>query len=194
MTENVKFIFKTLLRVPIIILVCFAVLNVFAFGLSYFKLLGVAYVSMQTAIENNYIPVQEYTTLKGYLDKQETQMLENINLTCITGNAVSTVDPNTLGTFDEQYNIRYQYGAPVTVTVSAHYRFVWPLMPKEQTSNGVAATGYSVQGGAYTGKIRGNDLNEDQLEDRLEAYENNPRNNIVISYTVPGLKYYPDLS
>lgn len=194
MTENVKFIFKTLLRVPIIILVCFAVLNVFAFGLSYFKLLGVAYVSMQTAIENNYIPVQEYTTLKGYLDKQETQMLENINLTCITGNAVGTVDPNTLGTFDEQYNIRYQYGAPVTVTVSAHYRFVWPLMPVEQTSNGVAATGYSVQGGAYTGKIRGNDLNEDQLEDRLEAYENNPQNNIVISYTVPGLKYYPDLS
>lgn len=194
MTENVKFIFKTLLRVPIIILVCFAVLNVFAFGLSYFKLLGVAYVSMQTAIENNYIPVQEYDTLKGYLDKQETQMLENINLTCITGNAVSTVDPNTLGTFDERYNIRYQYGAPVTVTVSAHYRFVWPLMPKEQTSNGVAAEGFAVQGSGNTGSNRGSDLSETDLERKRAKYENNAQNNIVISYTVPGLKYYPDLS
>lgn len=193
MTDNVKFIFKTLLKVPIIILVSFAVLNVFAFALSYFKLLGVAYVSMQTAIENNYIPVQEKTTLEQYLVAQETSMLENTSLTCITGDAATSVDPHTLAPYDDSYNIRYQYGAPMTITVSAHYRFVWPLMPSEQTSNGIAAAGHAVSG-VSNGYIRGNDLNEDQLENRRGTYENNVQNNIYISYTVPGLKYYPDLS
>lgn len=194
MTENVKFIFKTLLRVPIIILVSFAVLNIFAFGLSYFKLLGVAYVTMQAAIENNYLPPQEWNTLENYLLAQETSMLDSVTLACITGDEALTVDPRSVSGLSQAGNIRRQYGKPLTIVVGAHYRFVWPLMPSEQTSNGVAAKGYSVQGGYDTGLYKGRDLSESELRMAREEYEANPDNNIIITYTVPGLKYYPDLS
>ena len=53
MAENVKFIFKTLIKVPIIIFVTYFIVNLFAFTVSYFRLLGVSYVVLQTAIENN---------------------------------------------------------------------------------------------------------------------------------------------
>lgn len=167
MAENVKFIFKSLIKVPVIILVVYAVFNVFAFSLSYFKILGFSYVAMQTVVENNYIPEQERNTLDTYLNSMETSMLENLTLECSTSNKV-------------------QYGTPVTVTVSAHYRFVWPLMPNEQRT-GAAATGMNDQD-------IGTELTDSELEALRQSREDNPVNNIVISYTVPGLKYYPDLS
>ena len=36
MNESVKFIFKTLLKVPVFILVAYAIFNLFAFSFSYF--------------------------------------------------------------------------------------------------------------------------------------------------------------
>ena len=74
-------------------------------------------------------------------------------------------------------------------------------MPSEQKSNGVAAEG-------LVGNTVGSDLTDDQLEQLREQYEQNSNSydsskdtfqqndnaNIVITYTVPGLKYYPDLS
>ena len=117
MADNVKFIFKTLLKVPITIFVIYAVFNVFAFSLSYFKILGFSYVAMQTAVENGYIPEQEMNTLENYLFSLETDMLDNASLVVDTGSGTNT---------------KVQYGTPITVTVSAHYRFIWPLMPHEQ--------------------------------------------------------------
>lgn len=175
MSENVKFIFKTLLKIPIIVLVVYAVFNVFAFSLSYFKILGFSYVAMQTAVENNYIPDEESKTLDTYLRSMETYMLENCTLTC-----------DTDITSGSNENKKVQYGTPIKVTVSAHYRFIWPLMPAEQR------TGAAVEG--MNGQNTGSELTDDQLEEARQAYENNAKNNIVIEYTVPGLKYYPDLS
>lgn len=172
MQDGVKFIFKTLIKVPVIILVVYAVFNLFAFSFSYFRLLGFSYVAMQTAVENNYIPESEYSTLTAYLESLDTAMLDNLTLTCESDGG----------------NKKVQYGTPVTVTVSAHYRFIWPLMPAEQTSTGVAADGFDGNGDSGTW------LNDAQLDAKRAAYENNIKNNITISYTVPGLKYYPDLS
>ena len=59
-------------------------------------------------------------------------------------------------------------------------------MPNEQRSTGVAASGMNDQN-------IGNALTDDQLNQIRQDRENNPQNNIWISYTVPGLKYYPDL-
>ena len=171
MNESVKFIFKTLLKVPVFILVAYAIFNLFAFSFSYFKIMGFSYVAMQTAVENNYFPQTEYNTLTAYLNGLETAMLENATLTIDTGNGG---------------NERVQYGSEITVTVSAHYRFIWPLMPNEQRSTGVAASGMNDQN-------IGNALTDDQLKQIRHDRENNPQNNIWISYTVPGLKYYPDL-
>ena len=51
MSDEVKFIFKTLLKVPVIIVVSFLILNIFAFFFIYFKVLGLSYVVMQTAVK-----------------------------------------------------------------------------------------------------------------------------------------------
>lgn len=171
MNESVKFIFKTLLKVPVFILVAYAIFNLFAFSFSYFKIMGFSYVAMQTAVENNYFPQTEYNTLTAYLNGLETAMLENATLTIDTGNGG---------------NERVQYGSEITVTVSAHYRFIWPLMPNEQRSTGVAAEGMD-------GQNTGEQLTAAQLDQMREEIADNPQNNIWISYTVPGLKYYPDL-
>ena len=171
MSDSVKFIFKTLLKVPVIILVAYGIFNLFAFSFSYFKIMGFSYVAMQTAVENNYIPATEMGTLQGYLNGLETYMLEDATLVVDTGG---------------NRNKKVQYGTPITVTVSAHYRFIWPLMPYEQRT-GAAATGMN-------GQDIGVELTDDQLDQARMDYEGNQQNNIHISYTVPGLKYYPDLA
>lgn len=189
MQDGVKFIFKTLLKVPIIILVSFAVFNLFAFCMSYFKILGISYVAMQTAVENNYIPEQEWGTLINYLGTTvETYMLENPRLTCATSAGTSIGTPTS-----SSYSVnRVQYGGEVTVEISAHYRFVWPLQPKEQTTAGRTPNVNAVAGQHGTQMAR--DLTANQLERARMKYEENVENNIRISYTVPGLKYYPDMS
>lgn len=185
MDGGVKFIFKTLLKVPIIIMVSFAVFNVFAFALSYFKILGISYVAMQTAVENNYIPETEWGTITNYLDSTvATYMLENPTLTCTTAQGTN------MGIFNSEN--RVQYGSEVTVTVAAHYRFVWPLTPRDQTTARNDNDADAVNG--FDGTEGSAQLSQSQLEQARAEYEENPDNNIVITYTVPGLKYYPDLS
>ncbi len=171
MSDSVKFIFKTLIKVPCIIMVSFAIFNAFAFGLTYFKLLGFSYVLMQTAVENNYIPAAEKGTLDSYL--------QSIASTGVVDNASIVLPDNT----------RKQYGVPVKVGVTAHYRFIWPLTPKDQlnnTSEGFIGYGTGAKS-SFSGFADGG-----TLEQRRKAIENNTQNNITIEYTVPGLKYYPD--
>lgn len=191
MEDNVKFIFKTLIKVPVIILISYAIFNIFAFSFSYFRLLGFSYVAMQTAVENNYIPEEEMNTLTNYLNSLETDVLTDLSIFCDT-------DISTSNTAD---NNKTQYGTPITIQVRAHYNFIWPLMPSEQKSNGVVADGLHGSGA-------GTDLTDAQLDALREEYEQNKGSydaskdtfqqndnaNIVISYTIPGLKYYPDLS
>lgn len=171
MSESVKFIFKTIIKVPIIILVCYAVFNAFAFGLSYFKMLGLSYVAMQTAVENNYIPPTEGSTLNSYMTSMQSDILENVSFT----------DGS-----DTQENSRKQYGGTVTVGVTAHYKFLWPLQPKEQHLNNANVDGMN-RSGSYQG-----DKSDQQLEDARNAYDKSD-NNITIEYKVPGLKYYADM-
>lgn len=172
MSDSVKFIFKTLIKVPCMIIVSFMIFNAFAFGLTYFKILGFSYVLMQTAIENNYIPASEKGTLDNYL--------QSIANTGVVDNAKIVIPDNT----------RQQYGKPITVGVTAHYRFIWPLTPKDQlndTSSGFE--GYGSNTSAFSGYA-----DDATLEQRRQDIENNTQNNITITYTVPGLKYYPDLA
>ena len=184
MSGGVRFIFKTLIRVPIIIMAFYLVFNLFAFSLTYFKLLGFSYVVMQTAVENNYLPQQEMDSLNKYLaDLTDTGVVDNATLITVgskPGESLQDANGNTSGA-------KRQYGSKVTIGVQAHYRWVWPLTVKETT---VGETG--VEG------MNGNSFNgfksDAELEQARKSYEENPDNNIIIKYTVPGLKYYPDLN
>jgi len=130
MADNVKFIFKSLLKVPIIIFVTYAVFNLIFFGATYFKVLGLSYVAMQVVVENNYIPDAELATLEAYIDTLEDAAM--------LSNGTITVQPEGEATAN---NKRVQYGTPVTVTVGMDFELLIPLMPHEQVDNGVVASG-----------------------------------------------------
>ena len=180
MSDSVKFIFKTLIKVPIIIMVCYLVFNIFAFSFTYFKVLGLSYVVMQTAVENNYIPESELNTLQDYMD--------DISNTGVVSNGVILLnDPkNPLA---DDASVRKQYGSEVAVGVSVNYKFIWPLSPGDQLKNkNDEFTGYSGSSSAFSGFA-----DEATLEQRRNDAQHAVDNNIVIVYKVPGLKYYPDL-
>lgn len=175
MTDGVKFIFKTLIKVPVIILVAYLIFNIFAFAFTYFRLLGFSYVAMQTAVENNFIPPEEQETLTSYLDSLETYMVSNLALGCDTNTTNDAVNggPYIDITQPDNDNIKVQYGTPMTITVSAKYTWIFPLVNTSKYDDDNPKDGPNAMG---------------------LTYNENSDNNIVISYTIPGLKYYPDMS
>lgn len=166
MSDDVKFIFQTLIKVPVIIFEIYLVFNVFCFMFIYFKTLGISYVVMQTVVENNYIPQEDMNNLNGYINQLlgitfvETQDKNGNKTEIIVGD-----------------NTRTQYGATKECGVRVCYKFQWPLRPDQQTDNGVAVNGLGDGGGEYK--------NFGMLDIIIP---------IKITYTVPGLQYYPDLN
>lgn len=171
MNDSVKFIFKTLIKVPVIILVSYFIFNLFAFTFTYFRLMGLSYVVMQTVVENNFIPEDEKQTLTNYINSLETGVVNNLAIGCDTNTTNDTANggPYVNVNAPDNDNYKVQYGTPITVTVSAKYNWVFPLVNTADDGNGTP--------------------HADGLE-----YNENFDNNIVITYVIPGLKYYPDLS
>jgi len=167
MSDGIKFIFKTLIKIPLIIAITFAIFNLFAFGLSYMKILGLSFVAKQVAMENNYIPAAESLILREYMDNYlETELLPVVKFT------------------DDTQFTRQQYGSAVKVGVEAKYKVVLPLMPKEQIHGSFAGyDGTGFHGFKTQAEI---DAFKAERDSRIKS-------NIRIEYLVPGLKYYPDM-
>lgn len=168
MSDDVKFIFKTLIKVPVIIFECYLVFNVFCFMFIFFKTLGISYVVMQDVVENNYIPDADMVELQDYLDDlKEIQFVMD-----------QDKDGNKTEIIVSGDNERTQYGNVKECGVRVCYQFQWPLRPDQQSNNGVAVDGFNAgQAGDYT--------------------NSGPLNIIIpikITYKVPGLQYYPDLN
>lgn len=172
MSDGVKFIFKTLIKVPCYIMVAYFILNIFAFAHTYFKMLGFSYVVMQTAVENNYLPDTEYNQLVNYLSRQGTAF-------CANPKIVVTDEGNTITPAHGSTYSRRQYGSEVVVGVEYDFRMIWPLIPIEADE---ASTGQSNDG-------------IEEWNNSVGTFDNNKGwNHVRIDYKVPGLKYYPDLS
>jgi len=156
MSESVAFIFKTLIKVPIIIFTAFFIMNCFAFAFIYFKVLGFSYVLMQEAVENNYVAPRQADQIRTYLwnlqdeipmcrnatiivglDSTGTPVLWNMTPTgavdlqdTVTGHHIGNL---TYGDVIDEYNygknagIRQQYGATKSIGIHCEYEFVWPL-------------------------------------------------------------------
>lgn len=190
MSESVKFIFKTLLRIPIIIMTVYLLFNIFAFSFTYFRVLGFSYVVMQTAVENNYLPTTEKNQLNNYLNNivAQSDFVSNAYIvynSTSRSDGVTEVDPNYNAAIASA-ETRRQYGEPVRVGVAFSYTFIWPLMPNEQVSDGKnAVNGLNGTDSSY--------VSDSELTARMNQKKKNATNPIVITYTVPGLKYYPDL-
>ena len=170
-----------MLKVPVIIFVCYFVFNLFCFTYTYFRALGLSYVVMQTAVENNYIPPSEKATLEAYCNtlSNSSDMCSNFRLKA----------ENSSGN-----NTRQQYGRPFTAGISYTYRVIWPLMPYEQYNNyDPANMEYGRTAGFNGTDTTGGDINDSEIEARMSDQWHDISIPITIEYTVPGLKYYADL-
>ena len=203
MADSVKYIFKTLIKVPCIILVCYMILNAFMFVYSYFKVLGLSYVVMQTAVENNYLPNDQLAMLDDYAQSlAKGSVLSHCSVVpgklavteAATGGWGDGNSPWTAGwepKSDGSARIRHQYGASVTCGVVAKLDFIWPLDTREVLDN----PDDQYLGWNSTGTF-GGFADESALKSRRADKGDGTsanRNNVVIMFTVPGLKYYPDL-
>ena len=148
-------------------------------------MLGVSYVVMQTAVENNYLPQSELSKLYAYIQEMDNdiEMIENADIIVGVDSSLNEGDDgyyiftggnfsSALGEGDARKKV--QYGKSVTVGVTCDYVFIWPLDYRRDTEA------------------------EDRVEyqpisDEMIANGGKSNNNISIVYTVPGLKYYPDL-
>ena len=173
MTDSVKFIFKTIIKVPCIIAVTYLIFNIFGFTYTCIRVLGIAQVVQQVAVENNYIPSDERSYLESYLTNMDsgTPYIDSLVLTDVDGNAFT----------------RKQYGDTVTVGVKCNYQFIIPLTPKDQ----LADPNDSFKGVDGTGTSQYADPGV--IESRRNTSKFRPKVNIEFNFTVPGLKYYPDL-
>lgn len=172
MSDDVKFIFKTLIKVPVIIFELYLVFNIFCFMFIYFKTLGIQYVVMQTVVENNYIPQTEMAQLNNFLG----------DLKDITFVLPDDGHGNKTEIIVSDGNTRTQYGNVKEVGVRVVYEFQWPLMPHEQKDSGVAVDGLNGSGSS-------GDWNTSK-----QGHTRGVAIPIKITYKVPGLQYYPDLN
>ena len=201
MSDEVKNIFKILIKVPLIILVAYLVLNAFAFAFVYFKLLGASYAVMQVAIENNYLPDREYKTLKKYIEDFDTNT-DFLEHACV----ITSSDSDATHAAPGNNTSRKQYGATVVVGVSADYKMKWPLtytqtIKEDGTVSKDQRTNKNIHEGSVPGMNSGRSLEfkkDDELDNDRKTAETKKDSNgnqmFRFVYTVPGLKYYPDMS
>ena len=180
MSESLRFIFKTLIKIPFIIMFTYFIANIFFFSLFYFKFTGISYSVMNTGMENNYIPPDELATLKATVEKidNDSELIKDAKI---------VVDGS---------NQRKQYGTPITVGVEYRYRWLTPLMPQDigqrpaDLRSGVSSI--VDDSTASEGDIN---MSQDEAQRRIDALSDRSLNSpIQIVYKVPGLQYYADLN
>lgn len=196
MQDDVKFIFKSLIKVPVIIFEVYFVFNIFCLMFIFFKTLGYSYVVMQTVVENNYVPAQEVQSLDNQLrELRKIQFVggdeNNYALAHIVIDGESVNPGNVTG---NGKNTRTQYGTVKQCGVTVMYTIQWPLRPDEQTSDykngGIGARAVDgLNAGQSVSYASGQDM-----ENRRNDHWHTVRLPITITYKVPGLQYYPDLN
>lgn len=220
MSDNVKFIFMTLIKVPCVIFVSFFIFNIFAFFFIYFKMLGFSYVVMQEVVENNYItPTQVNQINLQFQEVDAIPLADNTNIivglstqldasgnnipACYdknTGNNVLATDiSQNAALIGSSATTRTQYGTQKTVGVHCDYTIVWPLSyNNSMTSTGRGGTGVNGNNGSTYNTVRSN-YTGDVYEDNMNVASGDVTDRghkvsipLNIYYTVPGLKYYAD--
>lgn len=203
MERGVSFIFRTLIKVPIIIMVSFFIFNIFAFTISYFKVIGAVNAIQQVAIDNNFLPQEDVATFEEYLAQEvETTYLQNAQIIINTDgddfdkkfiNADGQredVDMSNFDPHDLSVNERKQYGNTITVGVTAEYRFIWPLMHIETLEDG-SVRGYGPGAGQATGVDETFTTADEQAAERARRADS--VGNITVVNKVIGMQYYSDL-
>lgn len=219
MSDSVKFIFMTLIKVPCIIFGAFFIFNIFAFFFIYFKMLGFSYVVMQEVVENNYITQTQINQINAQFSEVDAiPLADNTNIivgistatdgsgrkipACYNKNTGGVVLATNMGSsaslLGSSATSKTQYGTSKTVGVHCDYTIVWPL----SYNNAMSTTGRDGTGVAGNTGGKYNPItttyNGDSFENNMGSGDVTNRGLKVtiplnIYYTVPGLKYYADM-
>lgn len=183
MSDGVKFIFKTLIKVPFIIFVSFFIFNIFAFTVSYFRIVGASNTLQQAIMDNNYLVDSDKTTFENYTKLLKTNCLDNIQI-------IVDTDGNEYVPGNYQWkNEREQYGNVITCGITARFKPIIPLIYTETLEDG-KVRGY---GSTYTGASGGTKSSAD-LEKLRKDKNENAEGNITVVTKVVGMQYYSDLA
>lgn len=195
MENSIASIFKILIKIPIIISVSYLILNVFAFALCYFKILGASYSLQQIVMENNYLPTNEAKAFDNYLDGLESSFLDNITAVVYTDNPTegsSTGRDSRTGSVLTKTNYvvgnnkRSQYGDTAYVGIVSDFHAMWPFSYKELFVNETGTEGYKGSN-ATIGST------QFKSEEELNRTRKQSTAKIDIIHPVIGLQYYSDL-
>lgn len=183
MSDGVKFIFKTLIKVPFIIFVSFFIFNIFAFTVSYFRIVGASNTLQQAIMDNNYLVDSDKTTFENYTKLLKTNCLDNIQI-------IVDTDGNEYVPGNYQWkNEREQYGNVITCGITARFKPIIPLIYTDTLEDG-KVRGY---GSTYTGASGGTKSSAD-LEKLRKDKNENAEGNITVVTKVVGMQYYSDLA
>lgn len=184
MSDGVKFIFKTLIKVPFIICVSFFIFNIFAFTVSYFRIVGASNTLQQAIMDNNYLVDSDRTTFENYTKLLKTNCLDNIQIIVDTDG--NDYNPKHY----QEHNDRKQYGHVITCGITARFKPIIPLIYTDTLEAGkVKGYGTMESAGVSGGTKSSADL-EDLRKDKNEKAEGN----ITVVTKVVGMQYYSDLA
>lgn len=181
MSDGVKFIFKTLIKVPFIICVSFFIFNIFAFTVSYFRIVGASNTLQQAIMDNNYLVESDYDTFEGYTEMLKTKCLDNIQIIVDTDG--NDYDPKHY----QEHNDRKQYGHVITCGITARFKPIIPLIYTETLEDGKVKGYGSTETGASGGTKTGTELERLRKEKNKDA-----EGNITVVTKVVGMQYYSD--
>lgn len=182
MSDGVKFIFKTLIKVPFIICVSFFIFNIFAFTVSYFRIVGASNTLQQAIMDNNYLVDSDYDTFKGYTEMLKTKCLDNIQI-------IVDTDGNDYPDNYHWKNKREQYGNVITCGITARFKPIIPLIYTDTLEDGKVKGYGSTETGASGGTKTGAELERLRKEKNKDA-----EGNITVVTKVVGMQYYSDLA
>lgn len=188
MSDAVKFVFKSLIKVPCYVAIVYIIANLVFMGIFYFKFLGLSYTVMQTAMENNYIPPKEKSSIEKSINEIE-------NSSVLISDAYISVGDNADIDKNATRNARTQYGTEKTVGVHYKYKWIFPLMPEEYGQKANELNSLS----DITGTSFRTELNSDNTSKYSDTQLDKMRDakaikfDFNIKYTVPCLQYYADL-
>lgn len=192
-------------------MISFGIFNIFAFTISYFRLVSASNTIQQAIMSNNYLTDADMETFSNYLGNLETTYLRDIKVVLNTNvdnpsNPVYEPDKElVLNNNDSaciRENKRRQYGTLVDCGVVANYTFILPLQyagSKDSIIGGdVNGFGkhaeqiYDQSGGVNAGHeqryLYGADYDKNSDETKARF-----RNKISVVNRVVGMQYYSDL-
>lgn len=205
MEDGVKFIFKTLIKVPIVIFISYLIFNIFSYTVAYFRLYSLSQMINSIVMENNYLPGTD-TDPDSLLAQVNSYMDSNVKSSLL-------VNPQwTIETYDGSGNAlnngRVQYGNTATVTVQGDLVWLMPLLniKGEYLTDGVAGLdGVNGANAVANSNQIVNDRGFNNYYDPTTGVEVNnynaasigdhgARTTIRFRYTVPCMKYYADIA